>query len=167
MNAADYVIIAVLAISLVFGIIRGFMREAIALLGWLGGIWLAWRYADLVTPFLGGSLSEEPQRTWVARAIIVLAVVLFAWIVAGILSYFVHQSGLSLMLDRLLGAIFGVLRGAVLISLMVMLSQLVQLEQVAWWKKSQLIPHAVTVSQWISGFAESALKFQDSSKSKA
>jgi membrane protein required for colicin V production len=167
MNAADYVIIAVLAISLVFGIIRGFMREAIALLGWLGGIWLAWRYADLVTPFFGGLLSEEPQRTWVARAIIVLVVVLFAWIVAGILSYFVHQSGLSLMLDRLLGAIFGVLRGAVLISLMVMLSQLVQLEQVAWWKQSQLIPHAVTVSQWISGFAESALEFQDSSKSKA
>jgi membrane protein required for colicin V production len=167
MNAADYVILAALAISLVFGTIRGFMREAISLLAWLGGVWLAWRYAHLVTPFLGGLLGEEPQRTWVARAIVVAVVLLFGWLVAGILSYFIHQSGLSLMLDRILGGLFGVLRGAVLVSLLIMLGQLVQLDQVTWWKKSQLIPHAVTVSQWISGFAESALDSSDSLKGKA
>lgn len=157
MNAADYVILATLAISLAFGMIRGFMREAIGLLAWLGGLWLAWRYAHLIAPFLGGLLSEEPQRTWVARAIVVAIVLLFGWLIAGILSYFIHQSGLSLMLDRLLGGLFGFLRGAVLVSLLVMVAQVVQLDQVNWWKKSQLLPHAVTVSQWISGFAESAL----------
>jgi len=167
MNPADYVIVAALGISLVLGMVRGFMREAIGLLAWLGGVWLAWRYSALVAPFLGGSLGDEPQRTWVARAIIVLLVLLFAWLVAAILSYFIHQSGLSVLLDRLLGGLFGVLRGAVLVSLVVMLAQVVQLDQVNWWKKSRLIPHAVTVSQWISAFAESALDSQDNLKRKA
>jgi membrane protein required for colicin V production len=167
MNAADYVILSALAISLIFGMIRGFMREAIGLLGWLGGIWLAWRYSHLVTPFMGGLVGEEPQRTWVARAIVVVVVLLIAWLIAGILSYFIHQSGLSLMLDRLLGGLFGLLRGLVLVSLVVMLAQVVQLDQVKWWKQSTLMPHAVTVSQWISGFAESALESQDLLKSKA
>jgi len=167
MNAADYVIFATLVISLVFGMIRGFMREAIALLAWLGGVWLAWRYSGLIAPFLGGLLGDEPQRTWVARAIIVVLVLLFAWLVAAILSYFIHQSGLSVLLDRLLGGLFGVLRGSVLVALTVMLAQVVQLDQVSWWKKSRLIPHAVTVSQWIGGFAESALDSPDSLKRKA
>lgn len=166
MNAADYVILATLAISLVFGVIRGFMREALGLLAWLGGLWLAWRYAHWVTPMLGGMLGEEPQRTWVARGIIVLMVLLIGWLLSAILSYFIHQSGLTLLLDRLLGGFFGTLRGAVLVALTVMLAQLVQLDQVNWWKESRLIPHAVTVSQWISGFAESALD-SDSLKSKA
>ncbi|MBC7983755.1 MAG: CvpA family protein [Candidatus Obscuribacterales bacterium] len=163
MNAADYVIIGVLVISLVLGTIRGFMREAIGLLAWLGGLWLAWRYAHLVTPALGGLLADEPLRTWVARAIILLSVMLFAWIFAGILSYFIHQSGLSVTVDRLLGGLFGLLRGAALVALVTLVAQVVQLHQMNWWKKSQLLPYAVTVADWISGFAESAVDPDDSS----
>jgi len=157
MNVADYFIIGALVISLLFGMVRGFLREAIALLAWLGGLWLAWRYADAVKPFLGGLLAGEPQRTWVARALILAVVVLIAWIISEILSYLVHQSGVSVMLDRLLGALFGFIRGAVLVSLIALLGTLVQLDEVRWWKKSQLIPYAVEVSHWVSGFAETAL----------
>jgi membrane protein required for colicin V production len=156
MNAADYLIIIVLSITTVLGMIRGFMREAIALLAWLGGVWLAWRYADLLGPYLGGLLSGEPQRTWVGRGLILGGVMLFSWIVGGVLSYFVPQSGLSLMLDRVLGAVFGALRGATLIALVVMLAHVVQLDQVKWWKSSALLPYAETVSHWIGGFADSA-----------
>jgi membrane protein required for colicin V production len=165
MNAADYAIIAALAISLVFGLVRGFMREAIALLAWLGGLWLAWRYADAVKPFLGGMLTDEPQRTWVARALILATVALVGWLVAEVLSYFVQQSGLSVMVDRLLGTLFGFIRGVVLVSLLAMLGALVRLDEVHWWKKSALIPYAVEVSHWISGFAATGLD-SDLAKSK-
>ena len=53
MNGADYLILGVLAVSMLLGMYRGFVRESIALLAWLGGLWLAWRYATLVEPFLG------------------------------------------------------------------------------------------------------------------
>jgi len=156
MNAADYLVIIVLAITLVVGMIRGFMREAIALLAWLGGLWLAWRYADLVGPYLGGLLANEPQRTWVSRGIILGSVMLIAWIVGGVLSYFLPQSGLSVIVDRVLGGAFGTLRGVTLIALTVILAQLVELNQVNWWKNSRLLPYTETVAHWISEFASSA-----------
>jgi membrane protein required for colicin V production len=61
MNGADYLILGVLAVSLLLGMYRGFVRESIGLLAWLGGLWLAWRYASLVEPFLGGALSPGPR----------------------------------------------------------------------------------------------------------
>ncbi len=161
MNAADILVLIVLAISLVVGTIRGFMREALALLAWLGGIWLAWRYSSLVGPYLGGMIGGEPQRTWIGRGAILGAVMLFGWIVGGMLSYFIHQSGLSVSVDRFLGGVFGTLRGVTLIALAVMLAMVVQLNQVHWWKQSKLLPYAETVSNWIGTFAESADKSSD------
>jgi membrane protein required for colicin V production len=158
MNAADYLIICALLISLVLGLVRGFMREALALLAWLGGVWLAWRYADAIKPFFGGMLAEEPQRTWVARAVVVALVLLGVWILSEILAYFIHQSGLSVTVDRLLGMLFGFIRGVVLVSLLAMLGTLVRLDEVRWWKKSELMPYAVDVSRWITLFADTALE---------
>jgi membrane protein required for colicin V production len=158
MNPADYAILAVLVVSLIMGMVRGFMREALALLAWLGGLWLAWRFADAVKPFLGGLLAEEPQRTWAARALVLLAVLLLAWLLAAVLSYFIHQSGLSITLDRVLGMVFGLIRGAVLVALIVMVGNLVQLDQMRWWKKSTLLPYASDVSHWITQFADTALE---------
>ncbi|HTE41180.1 MAG TPA: CvpA family protein [Steroidobacteraceae bacterium] len=157
MTPIDYAIIGILAISLVFGMVRGFMREALALLAWLGGLWLAWRYADYVKPMLGGLLIGEPQRTWVARALIVGVVLLVSWIIAELLSYFIHQSGLTVTVDRALGLVFGLLRGMVLVSLLTMLALLVNLDEMRWWKKSILLPYATDVSHWVGAFAETAL----------
>jgi membrane protein required for colicin V production len=101
-------------------------------------------------------LAEDPQRTWVGRGIILGGVMLIAWIIGGVLSYFVPQSGLSLTLDRVLGAVFGALRGVTLIALAVMLAHAVQLDRVNWWKNSKALPYAESVSNWIGGFAQSA-----------
>jgi membrane protein required for colicin V production len=156
MNAADYLLIIIVAVTTVLGTIRGFMREAIALLAWLGGVWIAWRYSDAVGPFLGGLLGHEPQRTWVGRAALLCSVLLVAWIIGGVLSYFIHQSGLSVSVDRILGGLFGALRGVTLIALAVMLAHVVQLDEVKWWKHSALLPYAESVSHWIGEFADAA-----------
>jgi membrane protein required for colicin V production len=83
--------------------------------------------------------------------------VLIVWILSEVLAYFIHQSGLSVTLDRGLGMLFGLIRGVVLVALMAMVGVLVHLDEVRWWKKSELLPYTVEVSQWISGFAETAL----------
>lgn len=157
MNVADYLMLAVLVISLVFGFFRGFLRESVSLIAWLGGLWLAWHFAHRVEPHLGGLVEHPPASLWVARALILFAVLIIGWIVGSILSYFIHQSGVSLMLDRLLGTIFGLIRGVVLVSIAVILAQLIQLDSTPWWKKSRLMPAAVEVSGWIRTFAETAM----------
>src|SRR5690606_29803479 len=154
MNGADLLILSVLIISVLLGLVRGFVREAIGLLAWLGGLWLAWRYAPLLEPFLGGAVGEPPISTWTARVLIVLFVLLLGWLIAAVLSHLLRHSELSLLVDRLLGATFGVLRGAVVIAVFVLLGQFVQLTTVDWWKESRLLPYATELAGWIQTFAE-------------
>jgi membrane protein required for colicin V production len=158
MNGADYLILGVLVLSIALGMIRGFVREAIALIGWLGGLWLAWRYAPLLEPYLGGMIGEPPVSTWAARTLIVIAVLLFCWLLAGALTYFLQHSGLSLMVDRLLGMFFGFVRGAVVVAVFVLLGQFVELSTVDWWQESQLLPYAAELAGWIQTFAETGAK---------
>jgi membrane protein required for colicin V production len=158
MNGADYLIVGVLAFSVILGMLRGFVRESIALLAWLGGIWLAWRYAPLVEPLLDGMVDDPPVSTWVARAIIVLSVVIIGWVVAAALTYVLRHSSLSIMVDRLLGMFFGVLRGAVVVAVFVLLGETVRLDEANWWKRSRLLPYTTEFAGWIRAFAETGMK---------
>jgi len=161
MNGADYLIIVVLAFSALLGMIRGFVREAIAVIAWLGGMWLAWRYAPLVEPLLGGTIDHPPASTWAARAIILIAVLIVGWIVAGILTYLLQHSALSVMVDRMLGLAFGLIRGAVVIAAVVMLVQYLRMDEVQWYKKSKLLPSVAQYTSWIQSFAETGMKLLD------
>lgn len=158
MNAVDYLILGALVLSMLLGMLRGFVREAIGVLAWLGGLWVAWRYAPSLEPFLGGTIGEPPVSTWAARVLIVIAVLVLAWLIAGVLSYFMQHSGLSVMVDRLLGLVFGALRAAVVVAVFVMLGQFVELHRVEWWRDSRLLPYASELANWIQTFAETGMK---------
>jgi membrane protein required for colicin V production len=167
MNFIDYLILAILLLSLFVGYFRGFLGEAISLISWLGGVWLAWHYAYLLEPHLGGLVSQPPFSTWAARTLLLLAALVTGWIIGGIVSYFANQSGISLMLDRLLGVLFGVIRGMVLVAVIVMLAKQVQLDRTDWWKDSRFMPIAAEVSDWIKGFADSAVSERQRTQSQA
>jgi membrane protein required for colicin V production len=157
MNGADYLILGVLFASLVLGVIRGFVREAIGVLAWLGGVWLAWRYAPWLEPQLGGMIGDPPVSTWAARTLIVIGVLIVGWLVAALLSYFLRHSGLSIVVDRLLGLLFGLVRGAVVVAVFVLLGEFVELNRVDWWRESQLLPYASELAGWIQTFAETGI----------
>lgn len=157
MNGADYLILGVLAFSMLLGLFRGFVRESIALLAWLGGLWLAWRYGPHLEPLFRDAL-QEPASMWTARAVIVVAVLIVGWLLAAILSYFLRHSALSITVDRLLGMFFGVVRGAVVIAVVVLLAQFARLDGTEWWKNSRLLPYAVECASWIQTFAETGME---------
>lgn len=157
MNGADYLILGVLVLSMLLGVIRGFVREAIGVLSWLGGLWLAWRYAHVLEPLLAGRVGDPPVSTWAARTLIVLGVLVLGWILAGILGYMLRHSGLSIMVDRLLGLVIGFVRGAVVVAVFVLLGQFVQLTQTSWWKSSRLMPYASEAAGWLQSFAETGM----------
>jgi membrane protein required for colicin V production len=157
MNGADLLILGVLLLSMLLGLIRGFVREAIGVIAWLGGLWLAWRYAHVVEPLLAGRVGDPPVSTWAARTLIVLGVLVIGWILAGILGYMLRHSGLSIMVDRLLGLVTGFVRGAVVVAVFVLLGQFVQLTQTGWWKSSRLMPYATEAAGWLQSFAETGM----------
>jgi membrane protein required for colicin V production len=145
MNATDYVVIAAVVLSAVVGAARGFLREAIAVAAWLIGLLIAWHFADLLAPHLGGLMSDAAVRPWAARIIIVILVLLFGAALAAVLGHFVRLSIFSGM-DRLLGFFFGLLRGLVLLGVFVILGQLLRLEGERWWRGSLLIPYGESMA---------------------
>jgi membrane protein required for colicin V production len=145
MNATDYLVIAAVVISAVVGGLRGFLREAVALVAWLLALFIAWHFADLIEPHLGGLLAGSYVKPWAARVIIVLLVLLVGAAVGAVLGHFVRLSIFSGM-DRFLGLVFGLLRGAVLLGVFVILGQLLRLDGERWWTRSLLIPYGESVA---------------------
>jgi membrane protein required for colicin V production len=145
MNVTDYLVIAAIVVSAVVGAMRGFLREAVALATWLVALFVAWHFADLVEPHLGGLLAGSAVRPWAARIVIVLLVLLVGSAFGSLLSHFVRLSIFSAM-DRFLGFIFGVLRGWVLLGVFVILAQLLRLDGDRWWHRSLLIPYGESVA---------------------
>ena len=145
MTATDYFIIAGFLISAVVGMLRGFLREAVALVSWVLALFVAWHFSDWVEPHLGGLLAGSAVKIWAARVIIVVLILLIGAGVGAILSHFVRLSIFSGM-DRLLGFVFGSLRGAVLLGVFVILGQLLHQEDERWWRQSLLIPYGDSIA---------------------
>jgi len=144
MTPVDYVIVAVAAASALIGAIRGFLREAISLTTWIIALWVAWQHSGAVRPWLGGALAAEPYGTWAARALIVLGILILGTLVGILAGQFVRVSLFS-GFDRFLGFLFGLLRGAVVIGLAVIVATTLRLDGERWWKQSKLMPYAETI----------------------
>jgi membrane protein required for colicin V production len=153
MQGADYIIIGVIGISVALGAIRGFIREAVALVSWLVAIWAAWRFSGFLHPYLGGVLETPQEKAWVARGIVLVLVLLLGSIVATLLAWLTHTAAGLSVLDRMLGFLFGVTRGVVLVGFAVMLGQTLRLDHEPWWKRAKLVPYAEYVASWLEGFA--------------
>jgi membrane protein required for colicin V production len=141
MNWTDYVLIALMVMSCIAGLLRGLLRELIALTTWVAAVWLAWAYAPLLEPHLGGALANEGVRPWAARTLIFLAVVLVGSAIGVLVSHFVRLS-LFVGADRFFGGLFGVLRGWVIAGLFVILCHALRLDSQNWWRDSMLMPYA-------------------------
>ena len=76
------------------------------------------------------------------------------WLLAGLLSYLVQRSGLSLGLDRMLGSVFGLVRGAVIVGFAVMLGQAAKLDSENWWKRSKLMPAGIEMAGILRSYVE-------------
>jgi membrane protein required for colicin V production len=120
MNTVDIIVIAVVAISALIAFLRGFVREVLTIGSWLG--------ASLVTLY-GFPLLQPKFEQWISSKLaadIVCGISLFlgSLIIFSILSHmvarFVRGSALTAV-DRSLGLLFGLVRGAILVSLAYML----------------------------------------------
>ena len=104
-------------------------------------------------------MTDTLLQPWVARALVLMAVVVAAWLLGSLLSYLVQRSGLTLGVDRLLGALFGVVRGAVIVGFAVMLGQAAELQGEPWWKSSRLMPLGQEMASVLRGYVETGREY--------
>jgi membrane protein required for colicin V production len=160
MNATDYLVIAAILLSAIIGGARGFLREAVAVFAWVIGLFLAWHFSSLIEPHLGGLLADSEVRPWAGRVIIVVLVLLLGAGVGASLGHFVRLSIFSGM-DRMLGFLFGVLRGLVLLGVFVILGQLLRLQGEPWWRHSLLIPYGESIANGLRTLVGEARVYPD------
>jgi membrane protein required for colicin V production len=117
LNWLDYVLILILGFSAVQSLRRGLTREVIGLIAAVAAIFLGmWFYAragSLVQRWSGEWIGSERAANFVGFLMVVFAVLLLGAMVGSIVRRFVKAVGLSFF-DRLLGAVFGLIRGALI-----------------------------------------------------
>jgi membrane protein required for colicin V production len=148
LTGADVFILLILLASTIVGLLRGFVREAVSLVFWLVAIWAAWKFGARIEPHLGGLLADPSVAPWVGR-LIVMALILGVGLLVGMfLSYFTGRVGLG-PLDRILGLLFGIVRGMLLVGLLIIGAELLQLNREPWWDHSKLVPYGESVGDWL------------------
>ena len=114
-NLFDWLILLVWVVSSIYGIVRGFAREALSILGWIAAFLLANVLAESVAE-LGRDMIDEPTtRYLLGWSLTFIAVLLMVGVVAAFLSKQMRQPGFNLG-NRLLGGVFGFIRGVIIIA---------------------------------------------------
>ena len=133
MTWVDLVVLAVLAVSALFAFMRGLVREVLGLAAWVGaifaGVWALPRVRPQFQEWLGTSPWIDP----VAFAVVFILCLIVLLLISRWISALVRASPIG-GLDRTLGLVFGLARGAALIIIAYILGGLVQ--HVEQWPKS-------------------------------
>lgn len=147
----DLAILAIIALSVLTGVVRGFVKELIGLFVWVVAIWLAFTYSPRINFWLQNYIHDKTARTVVAFIVILIAVLLAGSLVNALLSFIMKRSGLS-GTDRLLGVGFGFIRGVFLVALIMVAIKIMLPSYEKSMRSSQLYQRFDPVVDWLYGF---------------
>jgi len=150
-NWTDYVIVAILCLSTLISLMRGFVREAMSLITWIVAFWLAFKFHNYVADFLTSYIKAPSLRMIVAFAVIFIIILIVGSIINYLMREVITSTGLG-STDRVLGVCFGVMRGILLLGVMILLGNIGTFSHSSWWQQSVLIPHFQGLSNWLHGF---------------
>jgi len=148
---ADITILALIGISMLISLWRGFTREALSLLAWVAAFWVGFTFAGDIAIYLVNYLSVPSARLVVSFLLLFLATLLVGGVVNFLVGKMVDKTGLTGS-DRMVGVVFGLARGIVLVAILVMLAGLTPLPGDPWWRQSIFIDHFQTLAIWMRDF---------------
>ncbi|MEJ6538989.1 MAG: CvpA family protein [Halioglobus sp.] len=148
-TAVDWAIIVVLGLSILLSLWRGFVREAVSLAGWIAAFVIANMFVGEMAAFLQQWIANVTGRYVAAYALLFAGMLMVAGIAGKLSAQVVKVTGLTL-LDRLLGTVFGFVRGIIIVLVVVyVLRQLAPPQNLLWLDESQLMPHVDMLGQWV------------------
>lgn len=148
MNWADWAILGITLISILIGAGRGFIKEALSVTIWVAAIIIASVFDERMAVWLVDAIATPSLRLLAAWASLFVAVLLVGSLVNFLLGKLVEATGLS-GTDRLLGVLFGLARGLIIVMvLLILLPEILPVEQDIWWQESTLIPYFLGFEDW-------------------
>lgn len=168
LNWADWTIIAIVGISCVISLLRGFVKEAVSLASWVAASFIAIAFHERLAAVFARWISTPSIRTVLAFAALFVLTLLIGAIVNWLVHQMVAGAGLS-GLDRLLGMVFGAVRGLLIVlALVVFLPMaLPEMRQDHWWHQSRFIPFFESGEHWARASFPEALGWSRSLSERA
>jgi len=151
MQYADYVVFAIIAISILVGSIRGFVKEAFSLAVWAAAFLIAFQYSGALAMQLENHIALPSVRTSLAFAGLFISILLVGGLVTFLVGKLVEKTGLS-GTDRLLGGVFGGVRGLALVLAIMLFAGMTPVPQDPWWQESRTIQSLMPLAEWSAQF---------------
>lgn len=151
MTIFDYLVLFVLICSVVISTLRGLVKEILSLAGWIVAFIVANAYGEALAPLLPAVIPSATTRLIVAFIALFIGVRLLMGLLAMALEAIVKASGLTLV-DRGLGGLFGLARGALIVLAAVLLCGMTAIPQQPFWKHALLSPLAETMAYTVKPF---------------
>ncbi len=148
MNWADWLIVAIFAVSCLISIKRGFVKEAISLLIWAVAFFIAVTFSERLAVLLGDIITSPSARYMVSYGVLFAITLIVGSMVNYLIGELVHMTGLS-GTDRLFGMVFGMARALIVVmALLILTPKLIPVQQESWWGDSLLIEEFSLMEQW-------------------
>lgn len=150
MNWADYLILAILGISCLISLKRGFVKEALSMANWVIAFLVAVTFRDALTLLLVEHIESPSLREMAAFAALFAATLIVGAMVNHLLGEIVRMTGLS-GTDRFLGILFGAVRGFIVVmALLLLIPPVIPINEEIWWTESALIPQFLAFESWVT-----------------
>lgn len=134
-TSTDIVLVVILVFSALFALFRGFVREFLAILAWVGAFFVTIYAFGYTYQFFHSFIDNEMVAHGLSAALLFLVSLIIFSLIAHTIASWIRKTPLS-SIDRFLGLLFGVLRGALVICLLYI--------AVVWFYKEKELPHWVT-----------------------
>lgn len=142
MNSIDYVILAILALSGILGFTRGLIKELMSLIAYIAAGAAALWWGPTMAGWLGSIIETSLLRSAIAYGVVFIGTLLAVGLINLTLGAMISATGLG-PADHGLGMLFGIVRGALFVLILVLLAGYTQLPQEPWWQASLLVKTAI------------------------
>ena len=157
MTYIDLGIIIIGSISILVGLMRGFVREVLSVITWVAAIWLGVNFYSMAGEYFKGIIEVEFFRNIAGFAAIFFTVLIIGSLISYLLNKLVTKTGIK-GTDRVLGSVFGIFRGVLVVVLLMLIGRSVNFQENDAWKNSQLIGHFEPIVEKINDLLPSGLK---------
>lgn len=149
LNWLDYLMLGIIGLSILLSLVRGFVREAISMATWVLAIWIVVHFSAHFSQYFVDHIASNSLRLLLSSGVLFLGTLVTGAVVGSIFGNMLSKAKLS-GTDRCLGAAFGLARGVLVVSLLVMLVRATSLTETTLWTQSALLPQFDRVSVYMS-----------------
>lgn len=153
----DISILVIIGLSVITGLVRGFIKELIAICIWVLAIWLAVHYNTIFDKWLSAYIQDTRLKNIIGFIIVLLGTLFIGGILNNLFGLALKNSGLSSM-DRLLGVGFGFARGVLIVAFIMAVVQFTSLPYEDYTKQSKLYTKFDPLVKILSSYVPDLIK---------